>query len=124
MDIFFGITAASLPVLNAAIPKSWPSPANGIPIHDMFPALGLVDERASMKSDSRDEIHEDGRYLGQFEMKAYRDETHPADRKESEVAPSSAQTREWVDPAQAVQFPVPTHRDRLSHSGGVGDLSV
>ena len=55
VDIFFGIVAASLPVLNAALPKSWRASSNHTP---QLGGLSIFrsDPKNSIKVESKDTI--------------------------------------------------------------------
>lgn len=124
VDIFFAITAASLPVLNAAIPKRWRSSPNGIPVHDANPDPGRANNRTSIKLGSRESINDRGRYHGQFEPKANDDTLVAADQEIHSASPVVQLPAGWADPAEMVESSIPTHRDRLRHSGGVDKSAV
>lgn len=66
VDLFFGITAASLPVLNAAIPKRWRSSGNRTPQLDHFSIFNSKSKAGgSVTLESGDDAHRpDGRVLG------------------------------------------------------------
>ncbi|MCJ1465364.1 hypothetical protein MMC07_003982 [Pseudocyphellaria aurata] len=120
VDIFFGITAASLPVLNAAIPKRWRSPPDCMPLHDASPDLGRAPNRTSVKDGSSESIDDHGRYQENFDSKP-NDNTLVTVDKESQPAPPVLQLlAEWADPAEIN----PTYRDRLRQSGGAGTDAV
>lgn len=123
VDIFFGITAASLPVLNAAIPKRWRTP-DSIPVHDANLNVGRADHRASIKLGSRESINDRGGYQGQFESKANDDTLVAADKEIHSAPPVVQLPAGWADEAEMVQSPVATHRDRLRHSGGADNDAV
>ena len=55
IDIFFGIVAASLPVLNAALPKSWRSSSNHTPQLSHL-SIFKGDARNSVKLESQDTL--------------------------------------------------------------------
>lgn len=119
VDIFFAITAASLPVLNAAIPQRWRSPPDNM-MHD----VGRIGNRSSIKLGSRESINDRGRYQGQFEPKANDDTLVAGDEVTHSASPIVQMSAGWADPAEIVQSPVPTHGDRLRHSGSTGNDTV
>jgi len=58
VDLFFGITAASLPVLNAALPKRWRSSGNRTPQLDHFSNVNSKSEEGqSAQLESSDDGH-------------------------------------------------------------------
>jgi len=58
VDLFFGITAASLPVLNAALPKRWRTSGNRTPQLNHFSIVSSKSEaRQSVKMESSGDVH-------------------------------------------------------------------
>lgn len=120
VDIFFAITAASLPVLNAAIPKRWRSSPDNIPMHD----VGRAGNRSSIKLGSRESINYRAQHQGQSEAKANDDTLVATDKGAHSTSLIVQLPAGLADPAEIVQSPVPTHRDRLRHSGGAANDTV
>lgn len=104
VDIFFAITAASLPVLNAAIPKRWRSPPTSKNAQNIPPMGGFNsnDSSTQLESGDTDQAHH---YKGHHEMRAYSKDTLYSEG-------NSPLVTKWEDPAQLVQHPIPTHRER------------
>lgn len=103
VDIFFAITAASLPVLNATIPKHWrssPTSKNAQSVPPM--GFNSKDSSTQLESGHTNEIRH---YKGQHEMRAHSKDTLHSDG-------DSPLVTKWEDPAQSVQHPIPTHRER------------
>lgn len=93
-------------------------------MHDANPDAGRADNRISIKLGSRESINDRGRYPGQFEPKANDDTLVAADQEIHSASPVVRLPAGWADPAEMVESSIPTHRDRIRHSGGVGNGAV
>ena len=74
VDIFFGVIAASLPVLNAALPKHWRTRSNHTP------QLGHIsifnsDQRNSVKLDSKDTLQRPDGTIGEVDKDSFHTKT-------------------------------------------------
>lgn len=98
--------AASLPVLNAAIPKKWRSPSNSLHVIGNF---GVSANRGSQRLESNEKIQNDNQKNGPGASNAPQDEKR-ADFKLPEI-----------QPAQGLQDPVPTHREHLCNGVHKGE---
>lgn len=93
-------------------------------MHDANPDLGRRNNRTSARLGSTESINDHGRYLGQMESKTTDDTLAVADHENQAAPPVVQLPTGWADPAEMGQSPVPTHRDRLRHSGDAGIAAV
>ncbi len=95
VDIFFGVVAASLPVLNAALPKRWRSSSNHTPQLDRIPDF-RSDPKNSVRLDSKDTLQRpDGTTVGGGASEVDKDSFHTKTEKR------------WDDAFVNVQRPEP-----------------
>ncbi|MCJ1429016.1 hypothetical protein MMC29_006929 [Sticta canariensis] len=121
VDIFFGITAASLPVLNAAVPSRWRSSLDHIPVHHFNQDDGGTDNQTFIKLASKESVHNHGPYQRQLTSKASDDAIIAADQKIHSAPPVM---KLQVDSAEKTPSSVLARRNRHRHSGGVGKNAV
>lgn len=97
--------AASLPVLNAAIPKKWRSNSNSLHILGHF---DVNTNHGSQRLGSNEKIGDDSQNAQQV-TKNFNDE-----RRAEFVLPE-------IPPTQGLQDPVPTHRELLCQGSRKGE---
>lgn len=123
--MFFALVAASLPVLNAAIPKRWrskpSSPRNPYPVSAV--PFGIGNPGGSLRSELDGELPDQNRYLGLSSGRNTQDNEH-SDRFWTDSLHSPQQLTPWIDLGHlehGVTYPAPTYRERISASGHQGD---
>lgn len=111
--MFFALVAASLPVLNAAIPKRWrskpSSPRNPYPVNAV--PFGIGNPGASLGSALDGELHDQNRYLG-LSSETNTQDNEDRDRLWSDSLHSPQPPTPWIDLGhleQGVTYPAPTY---------------
>lgn len=112
VDLVFGIIAASLPVLNAAIPKRWRSPSNSIPTPHTFKPFAINTDRGSRRLESDERIHHN-----QIQGHQGTANNNTSAGEKGSVVPVTLETR----PAPELQIPTPTYRDHFKDESMTGD---
>lgn len=113
VDIFFAITAASLPVLNTLLPQNLLLSTNSD-----FSHIHKPPESTKLQGP---EVNNPGYGPDQTTLKNLSSDDGSRDlfqAIEKKHAPSKQYREDWEDPAAFVQHPQPTHRDKL-HSRSV-----
>lgn len=118
VDIFFAITAASLPVLNTLLPQKFLSSANS--------GFTYIHKPSGPTKVQGTKIENSGHSPDQTELNHYPSDDSSLDishvRKQKDL-PSGKYKEDWEDPAALVQHPQPTHRDKL-HSRSVHEIQA
>jgi hypothetical protein len=125
VDVFFGLVAASLPVLNVAIPRRWRSTTSSK--GDLFPkgaaAIRMENQRASTRFKSDEAVYQSNRTIDRFSEEDSQDD-RDGDGSGVHSPHAPPQSTAWTDPGSRKTGPVPTHRERMEEHGRQGDPLV